>query len=197
MIHFQTNLGYIIISKGCGSKKCPFRNTILFSPAKGRVFGRLIYVFFEIPILPLSNHSCIEDTVIYVHGLGNWKHLSLSWLQILSFLQDLICLSFLQCSPDYLAMLCWFAPWYKEPTMNKKFLTRGVVKLIFPIKHCVLSATAVSFLQCFCWLEISDWKKGFKSFLTVCESCVKFVLILFTSFRDSKKISKRNGVTQC
>ena len=87
---------------------------------------------------------------------------------------DLICLPFLQCCPDYLAMLCWFAPWYKGSTMHKKFLMKGVVKLIFPIKHCVLSATAMSFPQCFCRLELSEWKKGFKSLLTVCESCVRF-----------------------
>ena len=65
---------------------------------------------------------------------------------------------------------------------------KGLVKLIFPIKHCVLSATTMSFLRCLCKFELSEWKKGFKS---VCESCVRLVLILFTSLSDSKKVSKR------
>ena len=77
------------------------------------------------------------------------------------------------------------------------FKVSKVSKLIFSIKHCVLSATAKSFPQRFCRLELSERKKGFKSFLTVCESCVRFVLILFTSFRDSQKIPERNGVWRC
>ena len=65
--------------------------------------------------------------------------------------------------------------------MHKKFLMKGVVKLIFQL-NTVLSATAMSFPQRFCRLQLSEGKEGFKSLLTVCESCVRFVLILFASF---------------
>ena len=34
----------------------------LVQQKEGRVVGKLIFVFFEMPILPLSNHSCIEPT---------------------------------------------------------------------------------------------------------------------------------------
>ena len=34
----------------------------LVQQKEARVVGKLIYVFLEMPILPLSNHSCIEQT---------------------------------------------------------------------------------------------------------------------------------------
>ena len=125
--------------KDCGSKKCPFHNIILFSPAKGRkscwqldicIFQNAYSFSFQ-PLLHLA------DTIIYVHGLGNWK---LAPNSVLSA-ADLICLWFLQCCPYYLAMLCWFAALYKESIRHKKFWMKDVVKLIFPIKHCVFSTT--------------------------------------------------------
>ena len=116
----QANLGYFNILKGCGSKKCPFRNTILFSPAKGRkicwqvdicIFWNACSSSFQ-PLL----HWAV--TIIYVHGLGNRLHLSV----ISAMLPRLFSHAMLICS---------------------MFLVKGVVKLIFQLN-------TVSFPQQLC-----------------------------------------------
>ena len=62
--------------------------------------------------------------------------------------------------------------------------------LYFQLNTVSFSQQLCPFRNAFVEWGFLSRKKGFKSFLTVCESCVRFVLILFTSFRDSKKYLK-------
>ena len=60
---------------GCWSKKCPFHNKILFSPAKARkscwqVDICIFWNGYSSSFQPLLHWV---DTIIYVHELGNWK----------------------------------------------------------------------------------------------------------------------------